>query len=152
MSEPKSNTKFCFECGEKIKSNVSFCPECGAKHDQENEMNAVNPVENESSSELDIDSSNPTTTWLGYSLPPALTYHLTWGGVVFILIALAAGWPRGTAYFGMFLSALGVWVDGKYATQLSEHWEPNMRAYLAGTILLQGITVPLYLYRRRKYV
>lgn len=155
---PNQNTIFCYSCGEKINETNTFCPECGAKLDESGstESESQNTVNKVTKSEFEESTPDPTVEWLGYPFPSKLAYHLTWGGMAFIFLGaflqVFAGWPSGTSYLGLLISGIGIWVDMKYVTQVSEQWQPNKKSYLAGTFLLMILAVPLYLYRRRKYI
>jgi len=75
---------------------------------------------------------------------------MIWVG--FVLVLLLAIVDPTSVWVGYVISLVGIWVDQKYATKVSEKWEPKKQWYTLGTFFLMIVTIPLYLYRRSKYV
>lgn len=140
MNKPQRDSKYCYNCSEEIDVSISFCPECGVEHEKSDEVNKPEKRE-----------SDPTVTLLGYQFPTVLAYHLIWIGPVFVITSALSRW--GSVFIiGYLMSVIGVWVDAKYATKLSDNWDPNKQSYVIGILLAMIIAVPVYLNRRRKYV
>jgi len=138
---------YCHSCGEKINEKSKFCPKCGTERlSSQDEGN--NSSSKSTTNPTNVQDPDVTLFWVNF--PPTVAYHMIWVG--FVLVLLLAIVDPTSVWVGYVISLVGIWVDQKYATKVSEKWEPKKQWYTLGTFFLMIVTIPLYLYRRSKYV
>lgn len=179
MSGDLSSTeddRYCYNCGELIRASVNFCPECGADQvdspaesvDDRTDVTSARRRDKEQAQRQQSDkkerpagdlttSSDPNmeadpdlpVTWLGIKIRnPTIPYWGIYGGVILALLGAA---EPSLILFGYLIVAIAVHIDAKYVRTVCKRWKPS-KWYPVGAILLMIVFVPLYLYRRSKYV
>lgn len=181
MSGGSSGTgedRYCYNCGELIQAGVNFCPECGADQTEspsesvddradvmsdpgrrrekeqaqrEQSHKKERPAEGwtkSSGPNMEPDPDLPVT-WLGIKIrDPNIPYWSIYGGVVLVLLSAA---EPALFFVGYLIVGIAVHIDGKYVRTVCKRWKPS-KSYPVGAVLLMIVFVPLYLYRRSKYV
>lgn len=139
---------YCYNCGEEIDELINYCPECGENQNQSEVTKRSASVEQTNNAR---EVPEPTITFGGFEIDPKISFNLIWIGAVVAVGSILAE-VIALSVVGYAMSMIGIWTDAEYATQVSDEWEPNKILYTAGAFLLMIVALPLYFYRRSKYL